>query len=159
MFRGMFVRAVHWTAQLCHFWSLRNMQNVPQCTALLHCSGNVPHKFVPVHIPVPVSASLTHSRQHAPMKSAAAAVVSVRCRVCRCHRAPHRVRTPPLFCACMHGRPTVWVSSAAGTVRAVGACHQLYQPLHQPIALELRKNSYGFGAMARTDREPMWRPS
>ena len=61
--------------------------------------------------------------------------------------------------ACMHGRPTVRVSSAAGDVRAVGACHQLYQPLHQRIALELRKNSYGFGAMARTDREPMWRPS
>ena len=34
--------------------------NVPKCTALLHCTGNVPHKFVAVHIPVPVSASLTH---------------------------------------------------------------------------------------------------
>ena len=36
------------------------MQNFSQCTVLLHCTGNVPHKFVPVHIPVPVSASLTH---------------------------------------------------------------------------------------------------
>ena len=41
------------------FWTLRNMQNVPQCAALLQCTGNVPQKFVPVHIPVPVRASLT----------------------------------------------------------------------------------------------------
>ena len=52
------------------------------------------------------SHSHTHSRQHALMKSAAAAVLYVRCRVCRCQHAPHRVRTPPPSSAraCMDDR-------------------------------------------------------
>ena len=36
------------------------MLNVPQYTALLHCTGNVPNTLIPVHIPVPVSAGLSH---------------------------------------------------------------------------------------------------
>ena len=33
------------------FSSLRNMQNVP---ILFHCTGNVPHKCIPVHTPIPI---------------------------------------------------------------------------------------------------------
>ena len=37
------------------------MQNVPQCTALLHCIVPVIYRInLSVHIPVPVSASLTY---------------------------------------------------------------------------------------------------
>ena len=33
------------------------MQNVPQYTALLLCTGGVQNKVIPEHIPLPVSAS------------------------------------------------------------------------------------------------------
>jgi hypothetical protein len=45
------------------FGNPRNMPNVPvipQFGNALQCSGNVPHNFVPEHVPVPEHASPTH---------------------------------------------------------------------------------------------------
>ena len=50
----------HWSAKIYRLLCLWNMPKCSKYTTCFQCTGNVQNHFIPVHIPVPVSASLTY---------------------------------------------------------------------------------------------------